>query len=213
MAGPIKHIFEIGQRFGRLTIISPAFTERQTRYYMARCDCGTVVSRRAERLACGSNKSCGCLIAEAAAARSTTHGMSGSPEYLAWCDMRLRCTDEKDIQYPNYGARGIKVCDEWMNSFENFIAHIGRRPSPDHSLDRIDNDVDYQPGNVRCATAKQQVRNRRCTLTVDLDGQEHVFAELCEQRGLPYHIVWQRVYRYGVDLASALSYPVGGRRA
>lgn len=213
MAGPIKHVFEIGQRFGRLTIIGPAFTERQTRYYMARCDCGAVVSRRVERLARGANRSCGCLIPDATAARSTTHGMSRSPEYLAWLDMRLRCNDEKDIQYTNYGARGIRVCEEWANSFENFLQHIGRRPGPSHSLDRIDNDLDYQPGNVRWATAKQQVRNRRCTLKVELDGQEHVFADLCEQRGLPYHIVWQRVFRYGLSLERALSFPVKGRHA
>lgn len=89
------------------------------------------------------------------------HGMTGTPEYNAWLKMRKRCGNPKDKAYRNYGARGIHVCPEWQRSFEAFFAHVGPKPSPDLSIDRIDNDRGYEPGNVRWADTSTQNRNRR----------------------------------------------------
>lgn len=90
-----------------------------------------------------------------------THGMSKSPEYDAWESMKRRCLVPKASNFHNYGGRGIRVCDEWIESFDAFFDHIGPRPSPKHSLDRIDNDGHYEPGNVRWTTMSVQLFNRR----------------------------------------------------
>lgn len=119
------------------------------------CSCGKEVVVRGSSLRTGKTKSCGCQKGK------PTHGMTGTSEYQAWVNMRSRCYDEKNTYYKDYGGRGIQVCPEWINSFSNFIAHVGLKPSPEYSLDRIDVNGDYSPGNVRWATGKQQVRNTR----------------------------------------------------
>lgn len=89
------------------------------------------------------------------------HGMTGSPEYKAWYAMKHRCTNTADPYYSHYGARGITVCDAWLRSFTAFYTDVGARPAPGYSLDRIDNDRGYEPGNVKWSTQSQQNRNRR----------------------------------------------------
>ncbi|MEV8032248.1 hypothetical protein [Streptomyces sp. NPDC086182] len=147
----------LGARFGRLTVIGERLIGGQSRVPV-RCDCGMEKVVFVDHLG-KSTHSCGCLNREVCA----THGMSRSPEWMAWQGMRQRCTNPKSLQWPNYGGRGIQVCDEWLNSFEAFLAEVGRRPTDGHSIDRIDTNGNYEPGNVRWATASQQQRNtRRC---------------------------------------------------
>ena len=188
----------IGARSGSLTVLAGPHRGQVT----VRCECGNTREMRKDWI--GRVLSCGCRRNANLAQRSTTHGMSGTPEYSAWLAMRLRCGDPRDNQFKNYGARGIRVCAEWQRSFEAFIAAVGRRPSSQHSLERRDNDGHYEPGNVRWATASEQARNRRLTLRVEYAGQQRVFADLCDEHALPYHIVYQRVYRYGMTLEAAL---------
>jgi hypothetical protein len=181
----------VGRRFGRLTVLSqaPSVKERsgstRTRWNV-RCDCGTelvVNGKDMQRLKWGT-KSCGCLSREHARVAGIKHGgcqFNTSPEYHAWADMRQRCINPKVKAYKNYGARGISVCERWKKAdgFENFIADMGRRPSPTHSLDRINNDGNYEPDNCRWATRSEQRRNRRFELT---RGAALSFAKLAPQQ-------------------------------
>ena len=100
-----------------------------------------------------------------------THGMTGTPEYRAWKDMLGRCRNSRHRQYPNYGGRGIRVCDEWLHDFVAFYNHVGPRPSARHSIDRIDNDGNYEPGNVRWATRKMQNANMRTNCLLTYNGE------------------------------------------
>lgn len=150
-----------GQRFGRLLALhSPARDRHHNRLWLCRCDCGTEKLVKSGALTGGNTASCGCLHREVMTPHGATVGGKRSPEYLAWGHMRRRCQDPQHPQFRNYGGRGIAVCERWQE-FQNFLADMGARPSPRHSLDRIDNDGSYEPGNCRWATKDVQQHNRR----------------------------------------------------
>lgn len=160
----------VGKRFGRLVVIKEYPRTRPRRFpCLCRCDCGVVCRVMGAELRIGDTKSCGCLRREVTGRRFTTHGEAGkipsnrTPEYRAWQEMKRRCYLTTNKRYGDWGGRGIRVCDEWLNNFPAFLAHVGRRPSKTHSLDRIENDGHYEPGNVRWATLEEQRRNRRST--------------------------------------------------
>lgn len=145
----------IGQRFGRLVVLSydPAGKERAK----VKCDCGEVKSVWTGDLRSGKQKSCGCLMREAGATSRLTHGLSGSPEYIAWGAMKYRAQN-----HPEYVSRGITICAEWLNDFSAFLRHIGPKPSGARfTVERINNAGNYEPGNVKWATYKEQNNNRR----------------------------------------------------
>lgn len=128
---------------------------------LCRCSCGTLRIIAVQTLKSGLSKSCGCARDAALAQRNKTHGLSNLPEYKTWCGMKDRCHNPKNKHFKDYGGRGIVVCNEWREDFGAFFAHIGPKPSPELSVDRIDVNRGYEPGNVRWATASQQSRNRR----------------------------------------------------
>jgi hypothetical protein len=146
-----------GLRFGRLTVVSVHSWSAGKRWWLCFCDCGTAKVVRSDGLTGGDNVSCGCKKIE----QLTLHGGTGTPEHKAWSNMIERCYTPSHQDYERYGARSISVCDEWRQSFSAFLAHVGKRPSPLHSLDRINNDGNYIHGNVRWATKKEQANNRR----------------------------------------------------
>lgn len=156
-----------GQRFGRLVAVryvglKKVGTQGQRKsIWLCRCDCGSETEAHAQNLRKGTTQSCGCLLREVRSSSHKKHGMRGAPEYDSWCRMIQRCTNKNGNRWENYGGRGITVCPEWRNDFAAFFAHVGSKPSPKHSLDRINNDGNYEPGNVRWATFSEQMFNRR----------------------------------------------------
>lgn len=173
------------------------------------CDCGKPVRCAAHQLLSGKTRSCGCLIRDGARQRFTTHGelLGGgprSPEYTAWKNMHQRCENSKRREYARYGGRGIRVCERWSR-FDLFLADMGRRPSNRHSVERTDNDGNYEPGNCRWGTAKEQCRNRASTRYVEFRGARMSLAAASEAAGLPYEVVRARFYRLGWPIEDALT--------
>lgn len=172
MTAPINCI---GVRFGKLTVISEADPkirkDRGTtiRRMLCYCDCGEKKTVSVPDLRSGNTLSCGCYKIEATKKSNTTHGRSisvsrngkATTEYHSWRGMIDRCENRRHISYPLYGARGIKVCDRWPNSFEAFLSDMGEKPSKNHSIDRINGDGDYAPSNCRWATGKEQFANQK----------------------------------------------------
>ena len=161
---PKTHLKDIaGQRFGRWAVIRRDGSDaRGQSMWFCRCECGIERRVLGASLRSGKSISCGCWNRERTSATTRTHGEGhGSPEFLTWCTMRRRCSDPMFKGWKNYGGRGIKVCERWNNSYEAFLTDMGRKPSPAHSIDRIDNDGNYEPGNVRRATAGMQSINKR----------------------------------------------------
>lgn len=179
-----KKIDLTGLRNGRLTVLreGPRDKFNHTRWY-CRCDCGKEMLAWGHRLRTPGDLSCGCWIKEKTSVRAGKHYMRNTPEYQAWRSMKDRCTNPKGRNYKNYGARGIKVCQEWLDSFEAFFAHVGYRPSSGHSLGRIDNDGHYEPENVRWEVDEQQKNNMRGNRIVVYRGQSMTAAQAIRAAG------------------------------
>lgn len=146
----------------RLTLVRAKIGKTPDGHFVGlyRCSCGAEAQIAQSRVRNGYTKSCGCLSREKSSRRATTHGMRSSPEYRSWVAMLGRCRNPQHKDYPRWGGKGITVCPEWSDSFESFYAHVGPRP-PGTTLDRYpDASGNYEPGNVRWATPKQQARNR-----------------------------------------------------
>lgn len=176
MPRPAYPLMQAGEVYNSFTVVSQADKgPKGGARVVCRCVCGELKVVICRRIRTGQIKSCGCMKAERTREANKTHGLSRGDKstlgYSSWKSMRMRCGSEAYPAYPYYGGRGIKVCERWSNSFENFLEDMGPRPSHNHSLDRIDNDGDYTPENCRWATAEQQVNNRRNSLYVEYGGE------------------------------------------
>ena len=160
------------------------------------CSCGTTISRWKDKVAYGRTKSCGCLPRENRKLRPETYPISRTPEYKTWQNMRTRCFYQKHIDYQNYGARGITVCDRWNNSFDLFILDMGPKPTDGinkWSIDRINNDGNYEPGNCRWVTSSEQRRNTSRNKWITAFGKTMCLGDWAREVGISAITIWHRI--------------------
>lgn len=200
-----------GDKYGRLTVIrevSPKVSSGNIqRCVECSCECGVVKEYRIYALRNGNTRSCGCLSKEVSGLGLRTHGLSRTTEYGIWQGILQRCFNEDSDNYRHYGGRGITVCDRWK-SFANFYEDMGPRPSLKHSIDRKDNNGNYEPSNCRWATPKEQGRNRRISYLVEHDGETKCVAEWAEHYGLSPTVLYGRLVQLGWTFEKAVSWPV-----
>jgi len=200
----------VGDVFGRLTVLEVGEPVRhQLHLTPCRCIClcGTERMFRRSNLLHGS-QSCGCLRMERARAKSIKHGYARSKTYRAWEHMIGRCYRPNTPSYPRYGGRGITVCDSWR-SFPNFLADMGEAPAG-LEIDRINNDGNYEPGNCRWSTRKQQLANTGRSRAIVLNGHKTIMAEACRQIGVKPGAVYSRMARRKEDAQQAFDHFLKG---
>lgn len=191
-----------GKRFGRLVALSISYqAKNEGTVWLCQCDCGKLVSVVIGSLSTGRTKSCGCLKSDVTRERLTTHGQCASPEYIAWSNMRQRCDNPCRPEYPDYGGRGIKVCERWT-VFENFLADMGKRPDG-KSIERRNNEGNYEPLNCVWATKIEQTRNTRRNHKIAHRGETKCLTEWVNALGLNYERVRGRL-RIGWSFEEAI---------
>lgn len=177
-----------GRAFGRLTVLKLAKEKLSGGYcWICQCACGEITTVRSSCLVQGQTTSCGCYARELSGIRapSKTHGMTGTREHYVWRSAKARCFSKNSQGFPDYGGRGITMCPEWAQSFEAFFRDMGKCPEG-HSLDRINNDGNYEPGNCRWATPAQQIRNTRRTVMITHNGKTMCLKDWATETGISY---------------------------
>lgn len=183
-----------GHVFERLTVVEMAPGKlRRSRLWKCICQCGNVKVTSSHMLRTGHAKSCGCLNVEKYST-PRKHGACNTPEYTAWKDMKRRCFNEHASNYRRYGERGISICERWLD-FSNFLADMGPRPSSEMSIERVNNDGNYEPGNCIWATAFVQANNTCRNRYLEIDGRRQTVSQWALERGLDRGIVRRRLDR------------------
>jgi hypothetical protein len=193
-----------GRVFGRLTVNSFSHILTAKRHWSCICSCGNTVIVAAGNLTNGHTKSCGCLQIDLVTKHGESQERKISKEYRAFTHIKERCYKPNTKGYDNYGGRGIKMCDRWLQSFESFLADVGRAPSPKHTIDRVDNNGNYEPGNCRWATRREQQNNRRRNKMITYNGKTQSLGGWCFDLNLNYSTIkkgLRRMKRYKLNLA------------
>lgn len=186
-----------------------SYERGKERLCVVRCDCGRVLARTERSIRTGSSKSCGHDLSEKCLfnlRHGHTRYRKQSKEYIAWLAMKQRCFYKRGIGYKNYGGRGITVCQQWIKSFETFLRDVGYSPGPEYSLDRINNDGNYEPGNVRWIKQIYQAMNRRTSRWLTFQGQSRLLVEWAVILGIDRKRIRSRL-RHGWPVEMALSKP------
>jgi hypothetical protein len=195
-----------GLQFHRLKVLErgPNASNGEVRWSCV-CICGTYCLVYGASLRSGKAKSCGCFSRE----RPVIHGLTHTPEYIAWQSMKERCLNPLTRNYRNYGGRGITVCERWVQSFQNFLEDMGQRPSPQHSLDRYpdNNGGSYEKANCRWATVAQQKRNTRRNRLLTFNGKTQCVTDWAAELRFPDSVLFKRIRR-GWSVERALTTPV-----
>lgn len=199
-----------GQRFGDLLAIKPiGRAKNRNILWKCLCTCGEFLNVTQSSLTRGQRSCLLCAVSRRSE-KVVTHGMSKTSTYKSWCGMIERCENVNNTRYQAYGGRGISLCERWRSSFENFLEDMGERP-PGTSIDRIDNNGDYEPGNCRWATVKEQSLNRRSNKLITFQGVTKHLSAWAEETGLSADIISYRI-KQGWDIDIALTAPAGYRR-
>lgn len=199
----------IGQKFNRLTILSQALPTpgNRGRRWVCECECGNKTIVRNDSLKNGRSKSCGCYSSEKSKERiikiNTKHGMCNTVEYKTWAQILVRCNNKNSTSYEYYGGRGIKVCERWANSFENFYEDMGKRPEG-MSIDRIDMNGDYCPENCRWASKQVQNSNTRKNKYIEYRGERKTLSEWARHYDIPVWKLSQRLLRDKLTFEEAI---------
>lgn len=198
----------IMQKYGQLTVLSElGFNSHGKKLWRVLCDCGKESIKIASSVRNGKTRSCGCL---AASGRSrATHGKRYTRAYTVWCNMKARCLKTNHPSYKNYGGRGISIAPQWL-AFDVFLRDVGNPPDNDHTLDRIDNNKSYEPGNVRWVKRFVQSRNTRQNIWVTINGVTKCFYDWCEDYKIAAGSVYRRLAK-GEDVVSAITRPKAPR--
>ena len=194
-------------RYNMLTVLSDAGVNKHKKpLWLVRCDCGAESIKIASAVRTGCTKSCGCL---ARSGSHKTHGLRHHPLYATWCNIKARCNNPQNPSYKNYGGRGISYAPQWSN-FAVFLQDVGEKPYPEATLDRIDNDGNYAPNNVRWADRVTQRRNNRQVSPIKIDGKTKLLPDWCKEYGITVAAVHRRL-KNGEDIVSALIRPKAKR--
>ena len=191
-----------GERYGKLVVIgrNPINNKQNKPLWLCQCDCGSITTVTRRRLINGMTKSCGCYRKEQAKEQHTTHGMKHTRLYRIWAGMKDRCLNPNSKYWDKYGGRGISVCNDWSNDFVKFHDWaLANGYQEDLTLDRVDNDKGYSPGNCRWTTYLVQENNRGNNIRYIVNGESVTITDLCRREGLTR---WEIAKRYKGDLAN-----------
>lgn len=182
-----------GHRFGKLVAVLPVAMTKSGAVWLFQCDCGEEKQVRLGNVRNGHTSSCGCLHRQKAKEANTTHNMSRTAVYKVWAAMVGRCCNPDDAGYPHYGGRGINVAQRWRESFAAFIEDMGPRPTANHSIERLDNDGNYEPGNCVWLVQKEQGQNTRRVRRFRFRGSHLTIRQLSLQYGIPHRSLLRRI--------------------
>ena len=184
-----------GERFGRLTVMEFAFIDiYRHAHWLCKCDCGNEKIINGKALRCGDTKSCGCINLERIKTMGIKHNCRKTRLYKTWANMKSRCQNPNATNYSNYGGRGIQVCDEWKNSFENFRDWaLSNGYKDDLTIDRIDVNGNYKPSNCRWATNKQQGNNKSDNREITYNGRTKTLMQWSEITGIKRETIAKRL--------------------
>jgi hypothetical protein len=195
-----------GEKYGRLTVIKYSHKAgRCSHYWVCKCDCGNTTTVQYSNLKSGNVVSCRCLNKEITSARSKTHGLTKHECMPIYRSMIRRCTNPVDSRYIDYGGRGIRVCEEWLNPtvFIDWCTKNGYQKGLE--IDRIINSGNYEPSNCRFVTRKENARNRRSNVVLEYNGTRKILVEWCEELGLNYDLTQSRLKSYGWTVERAFN--------